>query len=49
MTNYVKHSNPVVHWVYKAVAKTINWDTLDEDLAVFLKAYPDRRPSSARG
>lgn len=46
MTNYVRHKNPIVHWIYKAVAKSINWETLDEDLAVFLKAYPDHRPGN---
>ena len=44
LTNYVRHRNPLVHWIYKTVARTVNWDTLDNDLATFLKAYPDLRP-----
>lgn len=43
-TNYCAHQNPVIHWVYAKVAKTINWDTLDEDLAIYLQAYPDEKP-----
>lgn len=43
-TNYCAHKNPIIHWVYAKVAKTINWDTLDEDLATYLKAYPDEKP-----
>jgi hypothetical protein len=45
LTNYVRHRNPLVHWIYRTVARTVNWDTLDDDLAVFLKAHPDQRPS----
>jgi hypothetical protein len=48
LTSYVRHRNPIIHWIYKAVAKTVNWDTLDDDLAVFLKAYPDLRPRVRR-
>lgn len=43
-TNYCAHKNPVIHWVYAKVAKTINWDTLDEDLAIYLEAYPESKP-----
>ncbi len=43
-TNYCTHKNPIIHWVYTKVAKTINWDTLDEDLAIYLQAYPDEKP-----
>jgi hypothetical protein len=43
-TNYCTHKNPIIHWVYAKVAKTINWDTLDEDLAIYLKAYPNEKP-----
>ena len=44
LTNYCAHINPVINWVYAKVAKTINWDTLDADLAIYLKAYPDEKP-----
>ena len=44
LTNYCAHLNPVINWVYAKIAKTINWDTLDADLAIYLKAYPDEKP-----
>ncbi|MFM9913746.1 MAG: GNAT family N-acetyltransferase [Methylophilaceae bacterium] len=47
LTNYCTHTNPLVHWIFATVAKTINWDTLDEDLAEYVKAYPELRPKSA--
>lgn len=46
LTNYCTHSNPLVHWVFATVAKTINWDTLDEDLAEYVKAYPEQKPNN---
>ena len=45
LTNYCAHLNPVINWIYAKVAKTINWDTLDADLAIYLKAYPDEKPT----
>jgi len=44
LSNYCAHGNSLVHWIYARVAKTVNWDTLDEDLALYLRAYPDSRP-----
>jgi hypothetical protein len=44
LTNYCKHKNPFIHWIYSKVANTVNWDTLDEDLAIFVKAYPELQP-----
>jgi hypothetical protein len=44
LINYCAHANPVIHWIYAKVAKTINWDTLDEDLKLYLAAYPDQKP-----
>jgi hypothetical protein len=41
LTNYCKHTNPLVNLIYKKVATSVNWSTLDEDLADFLKAHPD--------
>jgi len=46
LTNYCAHGNPLVHWIYAMVARTVNWDTLDADLAVYLEAYPEARPAS---
>ena len=45
LTNYCAHRNPLIHRIYAAVARTVNWDTLDEDLAVYLEAYPELRPN----
>jgi hypothetical protein len=44
LTNYCAHQNPTIHWVYAKAAKTVNWDTLDGDLALYLQAYPEHRP-----
>jgi hypothetical protein len=48
LTNYGRHRNPLVHAVYAQVAKTINWSTLDPDLAKHLAAHPDN-PTAAPG
>jgi Peptidogalycan biosysnthesis/recognition len=45
MNNHCAHVNPIIHWVYAKVAKTINWDTLDEDLKLYLEAYPEQKPA----
>lgn len=47
LTNYCRHRNVLVHWVYGLIARTIGWHTLDDDLARFLKAHPDVAASSA--
>jgi len=44
LTNYCAHRNRLIHWIYASVAKTVNWETLDADLAIYLDAYPDLRP-----
>ena len=41
LTNYGLHRNRLIHGIYSAVAKRIRWQTLDDDLADFLKAHPD--------
>ncbi|GLQ94381.1 hypothetical protein GCM10007901_33330 [Dyella acidisoli] len=43
--NYVSHKNPIVHWIYSIVARNISWDTLNEDLALYLQAHPDEKVS----
>ncbi len=48
LSNYCRHKNPMVNFIYKAVAKTINWDTLDPDLASYLKAYPELKPPNLK-
>ncbi|MFZ9643208.1 MAG: peptidogalycan biosysnthesis protein [Candidatus Methylopumilus sp.] len=44
LSNYCQHQNPIVNFIYQLVAKTINWDTLDADLAIYVKAYPEFKP-----
>ena len=41
LTIYGKHFNPVFHWIGKQVTRRIRWATLDDDLAVYVKAHPD--------
>jgi predicted N-acyltransferase len=33
LTNWCRHSNPLVHRVYRFVASKVDWSTLDDDLA----------------
>jgi uncharacterized protein len=47
LTNYCKHTNPLVNLIYRKVAESVNWSTLDEDLANFLKAHPDADSDTA--
>ena len=44
LTNFCKHRNALMHSISKKVASLVNWDTLDEDLALYLKAYPEEKP-----
>jgi predicted N-acyltransferase len=48
LSNYCQHKNPVVNFIYQLVAKTINWDTLDPDLAIYVKAYPELKPENLK-
>jgi hypothetical protein len=45
LTNFCKHRNRFIHKIYKKIAGFINWDTLDQDLDVYLKAYPEEKPN----
>ena len=48
LTNYCKHTNPIVSTIFANFAKEISWSTLDDDLKVFLSAHPDaEKPNSA--
>ncbi|MEO8746499.1 MAG: peptidogalycan biosysnthesis protein [Rhodanobacter sp.] len=49
LTNYCAHSNSFVQAIYACVAKMVNWETLDADLAVYLEAYPQLRPRGKEG
>ncbi len=46
LTNYCKHRNKLVHAVYRLVAKGVDWQTLDPDLAAHLKAHPEDHPAA---
>jgi hypothetical protein len=39
LTNYCKHRNLFLHAIYGAIAKRIDWTTLDEQLAQYVKAH----------
>lgn len=41
LTNYCKHSNPIIHKLYAIACRDVTWSTLDDDLKVFLTAHPD--------
>ena len=40
LNNYCRHSNILLHTIYGIVAQRIDWASLDEALARFLKAHP---------
>lgn len=44
LTNYCAFRNPLLHAIGRACARHIDWSTLDDDLARFVKAYPDALP-----
>jgi hypothetical protein len=45
LTNYCRHRNRLVHWVYGRIARTITWQTLDPDLERYLAAHPEDKPT----
>jgi predicted N-acyltransferase len=46
LTNYCAHRNPLLHLIYAAIARKIDWPTLDPALAAALAAHPDLRRAS---
>jgi hypothetical protein len=46
LTNYGRHRNKLIHWLFSTVVRTTSWETLDPDLAVFVKS---RRPDAKFG
>jgi hypothetical protein len=46
LTHYCRHANPIIHCIYKLFARTVGWDTLDEDLKTYLAAHPQRLASA---
>ena len=43
LVNYVRHRNPLLHEIYGRIAGSLDWEKLDEDLALFLKAHPEEK------
>jgi hypothetical protein len=41
--NYCEHRNSAVNWIYRKGAAGIGWETLDDQLAEYLKAHPEGR------
>jgi hypothetical protein len=41
LTNYCQHRYILIHAIYRAVAKMVDWSGLDGELALFLKAHPE--------
>jgi len=41
LNNYCRHRNILLHTIYRIVAERIDWASLDEALARFLKAHPE--------
>jgi hypothetical protein len=46
LTNYCRHGNILVHYLYALIARRIGWHTLDVDLARHLKAHPEAAPQA---
>ena len=42
LVNFFRHQNPLVHAVFRAVARHITWRSLDADLRVWLEAHPEK-------
>src|SRR5271165_3182203 len=40
LVNYVRHRNPLLHGIYARIAGSLDWEKLDEGLALYLKAHP---------
>lgn len=49
LTNYCRHQNPLVHWVYGLVARMVGWRSLEPDLERFLTAHPEAEIPAAKG
>jgi len=41
--NYAEHHTFLMNWIYAKIARDIAWDTLDDQLAEYLKAHPIER------
>jgi hypothetical protein len=41
--NVFHHENPLVNAVFRTIGRRVTWQSLDDDLATFLKAHPGRQ------
>lgn len=41
LTNLCKHSNPLINRIYSGISDSIDWPSLDSDLAIYLQAHPE--------
>lgn len=41
LNNYFRNFNPLVHFVYEKIADTVDWSSIDDELAVYVKAHPE--------
>jgi len=41
LTNFVRHQNPVLHALFRAIGTRVTWKSLDKDLANYLRAHPE--------
>ncbi len=48
LTNLVRHRNPVVHALFRAIGSRVTWSDLDEDLKVYLRAHPEEAHRAPR-
>ncbi len=48
LTNYCSHRNKWMHRIFTTAARLVNWNTLDADLAEFVRAYPQLQPKRGR-
>jgi hypothetical protein len=49
LSNFCKHLNPIMNAIYEHVAKSVSWETLDDDLKLYLKKYPTENPPPEKG
>jgi hypothetical protein len=40
LVNYGRHRKLLIHIIYRRIVQNFGWAELDEELALFLKAYP---------
>jgi Acetyltransferase (GNAT) domain len=47
LNNYCRHRNIFLHAIYRTVAQTVRWASMDDALARFLKAHPEVAESAS--